>query len=233
MSTWLANHAPVLTLTPPNVSATAGQVLQAANLFGATDAEDDPLTYYLYDATPAANSGHFVVNGTVDVGPDRYPGDPGASWRRPASSGRHRHLRRSSVLAYDGKAFSPWCRVPRQRGSANHAPVLTLSSTMFRRPPASAAGRKPVRRHRRRQRPADLLSYDATRRPTAATSWSTASCSPQASSTLLRRHSSHKPPSSPAPRKSPTTCTSWPTTARRSRARTTPHSMSSCEKPNT
>jgi hypothetical protein len=47
------------------VAASAGQSLSAASLFSATDADSNPLSYYLYDGTPAANSGHFVVNGTV------------------------------------------------------------------------------------------------------------------------------------------------------------------------
>ena len=57
------NHAPVLTVA--NLSAVAGQSLQAAGLIGVTDADDDALIYNFYDNTPAADSGHFVVNGTV------------------------------------------------------------------------------------------------------------------------------------------------------------------------
>jgi hypothetical protein len=61
----VANLAPVLTLTSSNVAASAGQSFSAASLFSATDADGDTLGYYLYDGTPAADSGHFVVNGTV------------------------------------------------------------------------------------------------------------------------------------------------------------------------
>src|SRR3954454_21018122 len=60
-----ANHAPVLTVPSTNVSATPGQSLQASSLFSATDADNDALTYFLSDHTTAANSGHFVVNGTA------------------------------------------------------------------------------------------------------------------------------------------------------------------------
>ena len=58
------NHAPVLTV-PANISASAGQSLQVSGLFSATDADGDALTYFFQDGTPAANSGHFVLNGTA------------------------------------------------------------------------------------------------------------------------------------------------------------------------
>ena len=48
-----------------NVSANPGQVLSTSSLFGATDADNDTLTYFVYDANADANSGHFVVNGAV------------------------------------------------------------------------------------------------------------------------------------------------------------------------
>ena len=57
------NHAPVLTVA--NVSGGPGQTLQASSLFSATDADNDALIYYFFDNSPAANSGHFVFNGTV------------------------------------------------------------------------------------------------------------------------------------------------------------------------
>lgn len=59
-----ANHGPVLT-TPANVSANPGQVLLTSNLFGATDADNNALTYFVYDANADANSGHFVVDGAI------------------------------------------------------------------------------------------------------------------------------------------------------------------------
>ena len=49
-----------------NVTASsAGQSFQFSSLFAASDADNDPLTYYLYDCNTAANSGHWVVNGTI------------------------------------------------------------------------------------------------------------------------------------------------------------------------
>ena len=57
------NHAPVLTVA--DVSAVAGQTLQASSLINVTDPDNDALIYNFFDNSPAANSGHFVVNGTV------------------------------------------------------------------------------------------------------------------------------------------------------------------------
>src|SRR5262249_13410291 len=66
------NHAPVLTVPSTNVSASAGQTIQASTLFSATDQDGDPLYYYLYDGTTDPNSGHSVVNGTVVAATTTY-----------------------------------------------------------------------------------------------------------------------------------------------------------------
>jgi hypothetical protein len=58
------NHAPVLSVPAANITTNPGQTLQVASLFNATDADNDALTYWFYDGSPAANSGHFVLNGT-------------------------------------------------------------------------------------------------------------------------------------------------------------------------
>jgi hypothetical protein len=102
------NTAPVLTLSSPNVAATAGQVLQAANLFGATDADNDPLTYYLYDATSAANSGHFVVNGTAMSAQTAIPVTQAQLAQTSFQAGAAGTSDDLLVTAYDGQAFSPW-----------------------------------------------------------------------------------------------------------------------------
>ena len=52
------NHAPVVTVPSANVSASAGQTIAASSLFSVTDADNDVLTYFLYDGT--SNGGHFV-----------------------------------------------------------------------------------------------------------------------------------------------------------------------------
>ena len=59
------NHAPVINVPQLNVAAGAGQVFAAASLFTASDADGDALTTFIYDWSPAASSGHFVVNGAV------------------------------------------------------------------------------------------------------------------------------------------------------------------------
>jgi hypothetical protein len=59
------NHAPVLTVPAGTITANTGQSLQVASWFSATDADNDALTCYFQDGTAAANSGHFVLNGTA------------------------------------------------------------------------------------------------------------------------------------------------------------------------
>jgi hypothetical protein len=59
------DQAPVLTVAASIVTANAGQSLQVSTLFGATDAEGDPLTYFFQDGTSSATSGHFVLNGAA------------------------------------------------------------------------------------------------------------------------------------------------------------------------
>ena len=59
------NHAPALTVAASTVTANANQSLQLSSLFGASDADGDPLTYFFQDGSSAANSGRFVFNGTA------------------------------------------------------------------------------------------------------------------------------------------------------------------------
>jgi hypothetical protein len=58
-----ANNAPVASVPNANVSASAGHVLQVSTLVNASDADNDPLTYFLYDNT--VGGGHFEVGGVV------------------------------------------------------------------------------------------------------------------------------------------------------------------------
>ena len=55
------NHAPVVTIPSANVAASPGQSIAASSLFSVSDADNDVLTYFLYDGT--TNGGHWVVNG--------------------------------------------------------------------------------------------------------------------------------------------------------------------------
>jgi hypothetical protein len=59
------NHAPVLAIPAANVTAAASQTFSISDLFNATDADGDSLRFYFHDAGLAADSGHFVVNGSV------------------------------------------------------------------------------------------------------------------------------------------------------------------------
>ena len=59
------DNAPVVSVPQTNVTAAAGQLFAASSLFSASDADGDALTWFIYDWTPAAGSGHFVVNGSV------------------------------------------------------------------------------------------------------------------------------------------------------------------------
>jgi peptide methionine sulfoxide reductase MsrB len=59
------NHAPVLSVPAGTITTNPSQSLQMSRLFSATDSDNDALTYFFQDGTTAANSGHFVLNGTA------------------------------------------------------------------------------------------------------------------------------------------------------------------------
>jgi hypothetical protein len=127
------NRAPVVTIPSANVSATAGQVIAASSLFTASDADGDTLSYYIYDANPAANSGHFVVNGTVVPSQDAYlitAAQLAQTTFVAGAAGTSDELR---VIAYDGQTYSNnsvfnYLNVNVAGVNANHAPVITVPS---------------------------------------------------------------------------------------------------------
>jgi hypothetical protein len=125
----VANHAPVVAVASPNVPVTAGQVLQASSLFSATDPDNDAVGYYVVDYTPAANSGHFVVNGTV-VAAQTVTFVSAAQLAQTSfvagSDGVSDDL---WVRAFDGRAFSDWNEF---HVNVDHAPVLTVASPNVR-----------------------------------------------------------------------------------------------------
>jgi virginiamycin B lyase len=60
------DHAPIVTAN--DVNAAPGDVLSAASLFTAADADHDALTFYTFQQmTTDPNSGHFEVNGVAQV----------------------------------------------------------------------------------------------------------------------------------------------------------------------
>jgi streptogramin lyase len=126
-----ANQPPVLTAAFSNVSASAGQMLPAGNLFSATDADNDPLTYTLYDATPTANSGHFMVNGQVVPAQNAYQVTQAQLAQTTFVAGASGTSADLFVIASDGQAFSNsgnWTEF-HVNVAANQAPVLTVASS--------------------------------------------------------------------------------------------------------
>ena len=122
-----ANHAPVVTVASPIVSARAGQVFAASSLFSASDADGNPLVYFLYDWSPAANSGHFVVNGAV-VPAQTVIGLTASDLAQTTFvAGALGTIDDLGVMVFDGydysgnTSFSPIHVTP-----VNHAPVVTV-----------------------------------------------------------------------------------------------------------
>jgi hypothetical protein len=104
------NHAPVVSLLAgANVVASAGQTLQASSLFGASDADGDALTYYLYDNTTATSGGHFAVNGTAVPRDVMYPVSAAQLAQTTTfvagAAGTSDDL---LVKAYDGHVYTEW-----------------------------------------------------------------------------------------------------------------------------
>jgi hypothetical protein len=131
----VTNHAPVLTVPSANVAATAAQSIAAASLFSATDADGDALYYYLFDNTPAANSGHFAVNGTTVAAGTPYKIAAAELAQTTFVAGTAGASDDLFVIAYDGKALSGTdytefhVNVAGAVAATNHAPVLTVPST--------------------------------------------------------------------------------------------------------
>jgi hypothetical protein len=101
-----SNHAPMVTIPTTVISASAGQVFAASSLFSATDADSDALTYYLYDDGAAANSGHFVVNGTVVPAGAAYTVTATQLAQTSFVAGSAGTSDDLYVKAYDGQAYS-------------------------------------------------------------------------------------------------------------------------------
>ncbi len=124
------NHAPVVTVASANVPAAAGQTFAASSLFSVTDAENDPLTYFLYDGSPAANSGHFVVNGTTIAAQTVVALSAGQVAQATFVAGAGGSSDDLSVMAYDGQAYSGNTSFTPFHVTVgpNHAPVVTVAS---------------------------------------------------------------------------------------------------------
>jgi hypothetical protein len=98
------NHAPVVTIPSANVSATAGQVIAASSLFTITDADNDPLTYFLYDGT--ANGGHWAVNGVAEADQTVIALSASQLAQTTFVAGPAGSSDSIAAMAYDGQAYS-------------------------------------------------------------------------------------------------------------------------------
>ena len=122
-----ANHAPVVTVASPITSARAGQVFAASSLFSASDADGNSLVYFLYDWSPAANSGHFVVNGAV-VPAQTVIGLSAADLAKTTFvAGALGTTDDLGVMVFDGTDYSGNTSFsPIHVTAVNHAPVVTV-----------------------------------------------------------------------------------------------------------
>jgi hypothetical protein len=126
-----ANNAPTVSL-PSGSTATpaAGQSLQLSSLFSGTDLDGDTLTYYVYDASSAANSGHVVIGGNTVAAQTITAMTAAELAQATFVAGAAGSIDYIYVQAYDGTAYSGWndrvqLAVP---GGANHAPTVSLPS---------------------------------------------------------------------------------------------------------
>jgi hypothetical protein len=126
------NVAPTVSLpSGANVSASSsGQAIQFSSLFTGNDANGDTLTYYLYDATAGANSGHFVVNGTTVAAQTIYQVSAAQLAQTTFVAGASGTADDLYAQTFDGQVYSGWnahvhVSVP---ASQNVAPTVGLPS---------------------------------------------------------------------------------------------------------
>ena len=78
----------------------------ASSLFIGSDAEHDTLSYYLWDGTSGASSGHFVVNGTVVPTGTAYAVSAAQLAQTSFVAGAAGASDDLFVIAYDGHSYS-------------------------------------------------------------------------------------------------------------------------------
>ncbi|HXO71101.1 MAG TPA: FG-GAP-like repeat-containing protein, partial [Bradyrhizobium sp.] len=120
-SSFAMNHAPVVTAA--DVRVHPGQTLQASSLFSAVDPDNDALTYTLLDNSTAADSGHFVVNGTAMAAGTSFSINAAqlAQTVFVAGTGTSDDI---FVQVSDGQASS---NLAEFHVNINHAPVVTVA----------------------------------------------------------------------------------------------------------
>ena len=116
-----SNHAPVA--TAPNFAASHNQNIAASALFSVSDADNDTMTnYQFWDATMAATSGHWVVNGTaqgVNQIIDVTAAQLGLTTFQSGSGSDDLYVR-----AFDGHDWSAWTAF-HVNAPVNQMPVVT------------------------------------------------------------------------------------------------------------
>jgi hypothetical protein len=119
--------------TPPTVNfpsgtsvtaSTAGQALQFSTLFSGSDSNGAPLTYYLYDTNAAANSGHFVVNGTIVPANTIYQVSAAQLAQTTFVAGAAGTSDDIYVEDFDGNTYSGW----NAHVNVSVAPIATAAS---------------------------------------------------------------------------------------------------------
>ena len=89
-----------------SIPAGAGQSLAASSLFVASDLDHDVLTYYVYDKTTAANSGHFELDGSALQAGTVYTLTAEQLAHTTFVAGAVGVSDGLLVMAYDGQAYS-------------------------------------------------------------------------------------------------------------------------------
>jgi hypothetical protein len=120
------NHAPVLTVPATSITANAHQSLQVSSWFSAIDADNDALTYYFADSSPAANSGQFVLNGTPIAANTSFGVTAAQLATLTFVAGADGVADNLSIQLSDGHAVSAGLALSVH---VNHAPVLTVPAT--------------------------------------------------------------------------------------------------------
>src|SRR5262249_49927406 len=120
------NHAPVVSVPSANVSASAGQTIQASTLFSASDQDGDALTYYLYDATRSAERRVGDDSGTPVAAGTTYTNTAGQLGQSSFVNGTDNDD--LFIQATDGSLLSNTGHFTINVGSANHAPVVSVPS---------------------------------------------------------------------------------------------------------
>ena len=124
------NHAPTISLpSGANVTASGpGQSIAFASLFSGSDADNDPLSYFLYDGTPAANSGHWVVNGAIVAAGIIFPVSAAELAQTTFVTGTSGTADELYVQDFDGQAYSGWNAHVHVAVPSNSAPTISLPS---------------------------------------------------------------------------------------------------------